>query len=350
MVSTAGVTAAQARLAAADQRLTQLEAIDATKKKLTIAQQFALKNAHEAVTKATDGVAAAQDKYAAAQATAVTKGHLTVAQQQELRNAETKVTLAVAAAEAAHKKLGGAQIAAGVAAKSQTTEVNELGAKLAGQASAQADTFTGRMDALKTKLEDSAAQLGQKYGPALTAAGAGMSVLGTVTTTTTAIVGKITEAQKAAKTAQEAATAATEAGTVATNAAAVSEGLALGPILLIIAALAALGVAAYEVYKHWQTVWSAMKATVINVWDWIKAHWPLLVAILLGPIGIAVEQMVAHWSAIKGRVRGRHQLDKSRTGTAASGGHPARPRRHRRRADRGPLGASSKVSTRPSAG
>ena len=49
-------------------------------------------------------------------------------------------------------------------------------------------------------------------------------------------------------------TAATDAGTVADDAAAVSEGIALAPILLIVAAAAALGIALYELVNHWSTV------------------------------------------------------------------------------------------------
>lgn len=36
-----------------------------------------------------------------------------------------------------------------------------------------------------------------------------------------------------------------------------------------------------------------------NVVNWLKANWPLLVAILTGPVGIAVLAIVKHWDRIK---------------------------------------------------
>ena len=284
-VSTAGVTAAQDQLAAAQRRLSELEAEDAGKKKLTIAQQFALRDAHLAVTRATGGVATAQAKLSAAEQAATAKTKLSVAQQQELRNAQQRVTSTSAAAVAAHKKLQAAQTLAGQAAHTQSNEMGALSDKLKGQAASAADTFTGHLDALKAKFEDSAATIGQKYGPAITASGAALSVLGTITTTATAVVQKATEARKAA-------TVAEEAGTVAEDA-------SLGPILLIIAAVAALGVAVFLIWKNWRTIWAAMKDAVNAVWTWIKANWPLLLAIILGPIATAAYEIYKHWAQIR---------------------------------------------------
>ena len=278
VVSTAGVTAAQDRLAAAQQRLTQLEAVDATKKKLTLSQQFALQNAHQAVTKATVGLTEAQGKYAAAEAAGVSKSKLSVAQQQELRNAQEKVVSTSAAAVAAHKKLTAAQVTAGQAAHTQSNEMDALSGKLKGQASAAADTFMGKLDGMKAKLEDSAAQFGQKYGPAITAAGAAMTGFGAAI--------EVAKAAQAAYTAVQAASIPVELAMLA-------------PVLLIIAALAALGVAAYVIYRNWNTIWKGMQAAAKAVWDWIKANWPLLLTIILGPIGLAAAQVVKHWSTIK---------------------------------------------------
>ena len=53
-----------------------------------------------------------------------------------------------------------------------TAAIGELSTKLTGQATAAASTFGGKLDELKAKFEDQVATLGQKYGPALTAAGA----------------------------------------------------------------------------------------------------------------------------------------------------------------------------------
>ena len=53
-----------------------------------------------------------------------------------------------------------------------------LSDKLKGQASDAADTFAGNLDAIKAQVEDSAAQFGQKYGPAITYVGGAITALG----------------------------------------------------------------------------------------------------------------------------------------------------------------------------
>ena len=291
-VSTAGVTAAQDRLAKSEEHLSDLEAVDAGKKKLTISQQLALQHAHEAVTRAVGAVTAAQSKYSQEQTAANSKGKLTVAQQQQLRDAEAKVSATAATARAAHQNLAAAQAAAGKAAHTQGDEMTSLSQKLHGQASAAADTFAGHIDAIKAHLEDVASTFGQKYGPAIETAGKVMAGFGAVLTTTKAI-------SEAFTTAKKTETAATEAATVATDAATVSEGLALGPILLIILAIAALGAAAYLIYRNWNTIWKGMKAAVLDVWNWIKSNWPYLLGILLGPIALAAAAIYKNWDSIK---------------------------------------------------
>jgi hypothetical protein len=45
--------------------------------------------------------------------------------------------------------------------------------------------------------------------------------------------------------------------------------------------------------------WDAIKGAVSGVIDWVKEHWPLLLAILTGPIGLVVLFIVSHWQQIK---------------------------------------------------
>jgi len=92
---------------------------------------------------------------------------------------------------------------------------------------------------------------------------------------------------------------------------------ALWPVLLVIAAIAALIAIGVLIVKNWGTikaaaaaVWSFMVAAwngILNAiraaWNWIKANWPLLLAILTGPIGIAVAIIVRNWDTIKNAVR-----------------------------------------------
>lgn len=49
--------------------------------------------------------------------------------------------------------------------------VDQLGQNLHGQAAAAANTFTGKLKALRTEITDGAAAFGAKYGPAITSAG-----------------------------------------------------------------------------------------------------------------------------------------------------------------------------------
>lgn len=47
------------------------------------------------------------------------------------------------------------------------------------------------------------------------------------------------------------------------------------------------------------SVWARIKSIIGGVINWVKANWPLLLAILTGPIGIAVALIVRHWGTIK---------------------------------------------------
>jgi len=152
-----------------------------------------------------------------------------------------------------------------------------LGKKISGQADAAANTFGGHITALKTHLEDMAANIGAKYGPAITAVGTAMAGAGAVFQAWPAIAGI--------------ASAAWDAMTA-------SELLAMAPYVLIIAGLAAIGVAVYELWTNWSTVWGWIQQAAAAVWQWIVDHWPLLLDVILGPIGIAAGLVIQHWSEI----------------------------------------------------
>jgi hypothetical protein len=222
---------------------------------------------------------------------------LTLGQQIQLRNAQEAVTTATTRATEAHQKLNDAQTAVATATRNHVDAVTQLSDKLHGQAAAAADTFTGHLKAIKTEVEDQAAKFGQKYGPALQGAGAAMTGLGTAIKLTQAAVEAFTTAEEAATTATEAAAAAEVTADAA--------GLPLiATVGLIGAAVAALGVAAYEIYTHWSTIWAGMKAAAVAVWDWIRTNWPLLLAVITGPVGLAVLAVVRYWDTIKNTVAG----------------------------------------------
>lgn len=78
------------------------------------------------------------------------------------------------------------------------------------------------------------------------------------------------------------------------------------PITLIVIALVALGVAFYELWKHSETfrrivtgALNAVKGAALAVFHWVKGHWPLLLAIITGPIGLAAYFIHQHWQKIK---------------------------------------------------
>jgi TP901 family phage tail tape measure protein len=107
-------------------------------------------------------------------------------------------------------------------------------------------------------------------------------------------------AEKAALLAQAVAEKAAAAGQWLLDAA-----MDANPIGLIVLAIAAVVVAFVELWKHsaafrdfWKGLWKDVTAIISAVVDWIKQHWPLLLAILTGPIGIAVLLIVKNWRSI----------------------------------------------------
>lgn len=75
--------------------------------------------------------------------------------------------------------------------------------------------------------------------------------------------------------------------------------LAANPIVLIIGGLILLGVAIYEIIKHWQE----FKTLVIKVWEdvtkWISQNWQTIIELLLPGLGHLVVFFASHWGQIK---------------------------------------------------
>lgn len=191
------------------------------------------------------------------------------------------------------------------ATKSQSEIMTELSTKLSGQASAAANTFTGHLNAMKATVMDHIALFGQKYGPAITTAGAAMTGLGAAVEVARALqLGHI-----AATVAETVATGAQTAAQWALNAA-----MSANPIMLVVLAIAALVAIVILCYQH-VTIFrqivddagriaAAAFGAILNaaaaVWGWIASHWPLLLAILTGPFGLAVYEIAKHWDTIVG--------------------------------------------------
>ncbi|HEY6278521.1 MAG TPA: phage tail tape measure protein [Streptosporangiaceae bacterium] len=80
------------------------------------------------------------------------------------------------------------------------------------------------------------------------------------------------------------------------------------PIGLVIAAVAALVIGVIYAYNHFR-IFRVVVADVGRMFEavfgWLKAHWPLVLAILTGPVGLAVLFIKSHWQEI---VAGAQQL------------------------------------------
>ncbi len=120
----------------------------------------------------------------------------------------------------------------------------------------------------------------------------------------TATAARTTAAWIAQKVAMVASTIATYAMSAAQ--AALNLVMALNPIFLVVAAIVALIAIVVLAYQHvgWfrdlvdaalQAVLGAFQA----VFNWVKDNWPLILAILTGPIGLAVLFITSHWDTIK---------------------------------------------------
>ncbi|MFI0939138.1 transglycosylase SLT domain-containing protein [Streptomyces sp. NPDC021020] len=126
---------------------------------------------------------------------------------------------------------------------------------------------------------------------------------------------------------QKAVALATAAWTAAQ--AALSAVMSANPIVLVILAVAALAAGVIYAYKHSETfrdivqgAFKAVKDTALAVvgwftdsfvpfftktipaafWaviDWAKAHWPLILGIITGPVGLAAGLVIQHWREIR---------------------------------------------------
>ena len=129
---------------------------------------------------------------------------------------------------------------------------------------------------------------------------------------------KLTIANMRATAAEKLRTIATKAGAAATKAMVIVQGalnavMALNPITLIIIAIVALIAIFVVLYKKSDTFREIMQKigekgkevfqkiidAVKKVIDWVKQNWPLLLAIITGPIGLAVLFIVKNWDKIK---------------------------------------------------
>jgi hypothetical protein len=288
--------------------------------------QKALTAATTAHQKALTSAATAQRTLLELQtADAASKTH-TALQAMKLQDAQNKVNAANAVVQTSTQNLTTAQYNAAHAGAAHEKAVSELGTKLAGQASAQANTFSGHMKAVRTEVENGAASFGQKYGPALTKAGAALTGLGAVIKVVQGVQALFTTSTTVASAAQDTAAAATagetaavEGQTIATKLAAIAQAafnlvMDANPIVLVVLAIAGLIAVIVLVTSHfvnWKAViadvWSFIQQAfhdilgiVSGFFGWVAQNWPLLLAILTGPFGVAVYLIEQNWNAFVG--------------------------------------------------
>jgi hypothetical protein len=81
--------------------------------------------------------------------------------------------------------------------------------------------------------------------------------------------------------------------------------MSLNPVALVVIAIVALIAIIVVIATKttwfqtiWRVAWGAIHGAIMFVWNWIKSNWPLLLAILMGPVALAVLLIVRYWGAI----------------------------------------------------
>lgn len=208
-----------------------------------------------------------------------------------------------------------------LASGDMTAIMADLADKTGGAAANAADTTAGKMARMQVAMDEAQEEIGSALLPALTAlAGVLASVAGFAQAhpklfiAIAAAVGIMAVAILALNVAVGIYTAVT---TLAASATVMAWVAALWPILLVVAAVAAVVAIVIILWKHSETfrdivlgvwaaikkaatvAWDAIKDSVLAVFNWVKSHWPLLLAIITGPIGLAVLAIVKNWDTIK---------------------------------------------------
>jgi hypothetical protein len=258
----------------------------------------------ETATKASESAAtasqAAHQHLSDTQAELAGKTTLTTAEHIKLRDAQEKVVAADAKAIDAHNHLVTAQHNATQAASGHNKAVDELGKKLAGQASASANTFTGHLKDMKAVVSDQVAQFGQKYGPAIGTAGLALAGLASAMKGASAAADALKLATIGQAIVSGVATAATWLWNAALTAAEVLELIVGAPIWLVIAAVvafvAAVALAAYLIIKYWHDIAAAVEVAV----GFIVAVWNGFIGFFAGIPGQISAIAVNMWNGVSG--------------------------------------------------
>jgi hypothetical protein len=263
--------------------------------------------AHDALSKATDA------------ASTYLKAHSDATDTTSKSHAAYETLLGKV--EAAQKKVND-QSSAG------TEIMKGLADAIGGQAAAQAETFSGKMQALKAQSEDVAKNIGMALIPILeklmtaikdvvdwftkhkaiaeavgivigsvlvAAIGAYLLTLGKAAVESVVSFGKMIAGWFGMGTAatvagEEALVAGTEIG-VATGGITIAIGLIAAAILFLA--------------THWKEIWNGIKDVIKVAWDWIKekVEWLWNLFTETSPLGIAIKWLANHWSELWGGIK-----------------------------------------------
>jgi hypothetical protein len=290
-------------------------------------------------------VSLASQKYTDTLHKANTAGGLSVSQQITLRNAHDRLAAAQKKLKQSTHEAAAAQHDLAKNGDVSNQIIKQTAKYMGGQASAQANTFTGKMHMLAAVIDDHVATSASHFykylvtlGPALMGVGAIMEtgIVGKTYRGTKALLGfanaegvvskwsiknmvtQIASGAKVAaiwvfqtaklvafKVAEYAVTAATKAYTAAQwllNAAMDANPLAI--VIGLVIVLAAGFVLLWKrssTFRHIVTgAFGAVEGAAKSVWGWLKKNWPYLLPILLGPFGIVVGLIIKHWDKVLG--------------------------------------------------
>ena len=218
-------------------------------------------------------------------------------------------------------KVSAAQQAVNDKSSAGTEIMKGLADAIGGQAAAQAETFSGKMQALKATSEDVAKNIGMALIPILEQLALAIKsvidwftqhkaiaeavgiVIGTVLV---AAIGAylVTLAKGAVESAINfakmiagwiATGAAATASAAETVAAGIAANLATGGMVLAIGLVVA---AIVYLATHWSETWQGIQDVIKVAWDFIKEHVDLIIDIALGPLGVALTFLKNHWKEI----------------------------------------------------
>lgn len=169
-----------------------------------------------------------------------------------------------------------------------------------GKAQGFSDTLTGTADVMGGASQIASGDL---YGGLVTLGGGMADLAGGMASFLIPALKGMTLSSAKAKVATVAHAAATKAAAVAQKA--LNLAMRMNPIGLIITAIVALVAIVVVIEKKtgffsktWSKAWGLIQRGAAAAFGWIKEHWPLLLAILTGPIGIAVLIIVRKKDAI----------------------------------------------------